>query len=468
LQLPLGAEFAGESLYVGIDVGKARHVAGFVCRTLLTRHGRFEGCPALAFDNSRDGFRSLVERIEAYTPREQVAILVEKTGHYHDVLLQYLLDLDRSVYLIHVQERQAGLLKTDKRDALSWANTLYNQLELGAQVPDKAQLVRRAVPPSEAAAHLRGLVRHRYELVQEATQRKNQLTAICDQGFPAFTQVFKNPNAQAALAIRERFPTPHHLATASQSELQVVRTGHHLPVDKLERLQQAASTSIGLRQPDRQRGLLLEQRQLIAELQLLQEHIAELDQEIAAILGRTREGQILLSIPVIGPIQAASIIAAIGHIDNFPSAAALRAYFGWAPRMQRSGSPLDQAKLTRGGTRTMKQMVYLIVGNAIQKPEWEWARIYERLVPIKCSYDERKQEYVGKNKVMARIAGQITSTIYALLKYDAETLAHHTAGRPLPAPRLYDPAVHRAHREGQYRPLKPKRLPVHVTALQSQ
>jgi hypothetical protein len=68
---------------------------------------------------------------------------------------------------------------------------------------------------------------------------------------------------------------------------------------------------------------------------------------------------------------------------------------------------------------------------------------------------------------MARIAGQITSTIDALLKYDAETLARHAAGRPLPAPMLYDPAVHRAHREGQYRSLKPTRLPVRMTALPS-
>ena len=36
-------------IYVGIDVGKARHVAGFVSSTLLQRHGRFEGCPVLTF-----------------------------------------------------------------------------------------------------------------------------------------------------------------------------------------------------------------------------------------------------------------------------------------------------------------------------------------------------------------------------------------------------------------------------------
>jgi len=51
-----------EPLYVGIDVGKASHVAGFVSTTLLARHERFEACPTLLFANSREGFRALAER----------------------------------------------------------------------------------------------------------------------------------------------------------------------------------------------------------------------------------------------------------------------------------------------------------------------------------------------------------------------------------------------------------------------
>src|SRR5262249_46365639 len=112
---------ARESLYVGIDVGKRQHLAGFLSSTLLERHGRFEGCPVLTFAYSREGFRSLVTRLEAYTPLEQVYVLLEKTGHYHLPLMQYLLDLDISVYLIHVQTRPTSMLKTDKRDALSLA-----------------------------------------------------------------------------------------------------------------------------------------------------------------------------------------------------------------------------------------------------------------------------------------------------------------------------------------------------------
>ncbi len=49
---------ARESLYIGVDVGKRQHVAGFVSTTLLARHQRFEACPALQFANSRGGFRA--------------------------------------------------------------------------------------------------------------------------------------------------------------------------------------------------------------------------------------------------------------------------------------------------------------------------------------------------------------------------------------------------------------------------
>src|SRR5713226_3148035 len=105
-----------ETLYVGVDVGKSRHVAGFLSRTLLQRHERFEGCPTFVFEQSREGFRSLVDRIREYVPLEQATVLLEHTGHYHKNLEQYLLEVDITVYRIHVQERPKGMTKTDKRD----------------------------------------------------------------------------------------------------------------------------------------------------------------------------------------------------------------------------------------------------------------------------------------------------------------------------------------------------------------
>ena len=146
-------QLAHESLYIGIDIGKSKHVAGFVSITLLQRYQRFEECPAFVFEQSREGFRALIERIQAFAPLEQCFIIMEQTGHYHKPLEQYLLELDLSVYVMHVQSRPGGMLKTDKRDALTLANQLYSQLELGVQVANKLQLIRRVMPPTEAAAH---------------------------------------------------------------------------------------------------------------------------------------------------------------------------------------------------------------------------------------------------------------------------------------------------------------------------
>lgn len=232
-----------EPIYIGVDIGKCKHVAGFFSKTLLERHKHFEHCPAFIFDQSREGFRAFLERIQAYGPLEHCIILMEPTGHYHRPLQHYLLEFDLPVYVIHVQSRELGMLKTDKRDALGLANQLYNQLALGVQVTNKLQVVRRAIPPSEAAAQLKGFMRHRYELVNEATQRKNKLTAVCDELFPEFTQVFKNPNLTTALDLRERFPTPQAVATARLIALREVRKRNCPSEAHLVSLQQLAATS---------------------------------------------------------------------------------------------------------------------------------------------------------------------------------------------------------------------------------
>lgn len=72
-------------------------------------------------------------------PLEQCSVIMEQTGHYHKPLEHYLLELDLSVYVMHVQRRPTGLLKTDKRDALGLANHLYNQLESAIRSPQTEQ-----------------------------------------------------------------------------------------------------------------------------------------------------------------------------------------------------------------------------------------------------------------------------------------------------------------------------------------
>lgn len=62
--------------------------------------------------------------------------MLESTGHYHLAVVQYLQELALPIYLMHVQRRQAGLLKSDKRDALGLALHLFNTQEKGVQSAD--------------------------------------------------------------------------------------------------------------------------------------------------------------------------------------------------------------------------------------------------------------------------------------------------------------------------------------------
>ncbi len=253
--------------------------------------------------------------------------------------------------------------------------------------------------------------------------------------------------------MREHFPTPQVLATASVSALEAVRLRHHPSRAQLAQLQQLANQSIGTKDVARQRSIILEQSQLIHELRLLETHLAQLETEIKAIVGQSREGRILTSIPPIGPIQAATLIAAIGNILNFPNAAALKSYLGWAPRDEQSGTSLNRTSLTKAGLRPTKHIFFLIIGNAIQQ-DCEWARLYERLVPRMCAYNERKRDYTGKKRVYGRIAGQMIKMIYGMLRLDAERLSSLSPGEQPSDPLLYDAAIHQSHRQGHHQPLK--------------
>jgi hypothetical protein len=253
--------------------------------------------------------------------------------------------------------------------------------------------------------------------------------------------------------LRERFTTPGAIAAASPVELRMVRRRNHPSEAQFAQVQQLAVHSIGTKDPARQHSLVLEQALLIQELRLLQNHLERLEEEINQIVEQSREGQILTSIPPISPLYAAAIIAAIGSIGNFEDAAHLKSYFGWAPIRAQTGVSFDRTRLTKGGSREMKKVMFLAAWKAIQT-DTEWAKLYKRLVPRLCSYDDRMQVYKGKGKVLGHIIGRLITLIFALLKKDYEVVSRLVPGADPPPPTLYDPELHRQHRTGHYFPLR--------------
>ena len=426
-------------LCIGIDIGKFRHVAAFISSSLLETYGQFSLCPTTSLALSHESIEQFLAALEKHLPLADCAVLLEHTGHYHRTLEQALLARGVSVYVIAVHTRKNSLDKTDKVDALRLANLLYAQLVLGVQIDDPAQRIQRLHPPAPVAAKLAYLVRRRYELVQDTTRHKNRLIAICDELFPEFTQVLRDPNTESALVLREKFPTPAAICGASLDELSTCRKRSHPGDGQLRKLQTLAEASLGITDPNRLRGLLVEQKQLIAELRLLSIHRAELDGEVTSVVESSREGQILLSFGCIGPIQAATILASIGTIANFANAAKLKKFCGWAPQSTQTGVSLDRSTLTPSGARLLKQTFYLISMSAV-RDESEWKRLYDRLVPLKCSFDARTGQYKGKRRVLGRVIGAIIERIYLLLKQDYERLHNTPPGQSPEPPTLYDPS----------------------------
>lgn len=428
-------------LYLGIDIGKRSHSAALLSRELLAHYKSAVRCPRLSFDNDRAGFERLLELCRLHGDPADCSALLEHTGHYGAALEQYLQEHGMRLYRMQHAQRYANN-KTDELDARALAVLLYNQQELRIELADDQQRILPLLPPTETARELRGLTHHRFELESEITQRKNKLTAICDEIFPELTSVYVDPNTPSALALREAFPTPEAVAGAELAALIATRTRTRPGNKAFARLQELAATSIGSKDTYRIRSLILEQSQLIAELRLLTSHVAVLDERMAAILADSREGKILQSFPGIGQVHAATLLAGIGTIANFESVARLKTYLGWGPRRSQTGTTYDSTALKKRGKDLLKSTMYLATMSAtVHDPTWgaEYAALVERLCPIDAKTGVRKK----RMKAIGHVAGHLIKIIYTLLKQDLDAVqAARAKGVEPPDPVLYDPARH--------------------------
>lgn len=431
-----------EPLYVGVDISKKTNVAALDSQFLRRKTER-RLRPTFKFDNTPEGYDLLLSEMQKYAPLAQCHVIMEQTGHYHYTLLYHLRERGVTVYLMHVQEKPTKL-KNDWRDAQTLVNMLYSQIALGTQVDDSTQEVHKVMDLSEIAVKLRSLILYRRELVKETTRRRNRLRIFIDVFFPEFTQAIVDPNCPSALNLRERFPTPELIAAADITQLRACCTGRNPGKAKLKKLQELAKNTIGVKGTTTE-IMQLEQGTIIKDLRNLEASKADIEAKITELVERSREGKILMSIPMISPVRAAAIIAMMANINNFAKVGHFRAYCGWSPTQQQTGESYDFMSLGKGGNRTLKSELYLIALSLISQ-DTEWRELYRRLVPRLCQYDKRIKDYRGKNKAVGHVIGRLCALIYRLLKDDAAMLAKLKPGETIPPPKCYDRAIHQSHR----------------------
>ncbi len=94
--------------------------------------------------------------------------------------------------------------------------------------------------------------------------------------------------------------------------------------------------------------------------------LGRLDAAIAEELEGVFPDNVLLSIPGLGPVSAASILAEIGDIRRFPNKEVFIGYCGLYPIAWESGNTKLRFGMTRKGNRTLKLSLLLASGSARQ------------------------------------------------------------------------------------------------------
>ena len=122
-------------------------------------------------------------------------------------------------------------------------------------------------------------------------------------------------------------------------------------------------------------------------IKTLKQQIKELDKAIEKLLEIIPEAQCLLSIPGIGPVYCAGILAEIGQIERFDNQAKLAKYGGLYWKRKQSGNyESERTSLTRTGNHYLRY--YLVeAANSVKNRE-----------PVYSEYYYKKYDEVPKHK----------------------------------------------------------------------
>lgn len=314
-------------IFVGIDVAKSKHDC-----CIIDSDGVIIS-DSLRIPNSKDGFETLYFTIVNTLNSKNfnnVKIGLESTGHYSTNITNYLYSKGFQVTILNPLAtsafRKAATLrktKTDKTDAKVIASMLFTD-ESKSYFPSSYQI-----------QELKSLTRHRFRMIGYRSRLKLSVTRLIDVIFPELPSSVWSIHQNSCYELLLAFPTPDairscHL-TKLANTLQKSSRGKYGKEKAIE-LKDLATNSIG----SSNRSTSFELQQTIRLIQSVQSEIDALDNQIKLIVDELNTP--LISIPGIGHILAAIILAEIGDVERFSSPAKLLAFAGMEPSTYQSGN----------------------------------------------------------------------------------------------------------------------------------
>jgi transposase len=239
-----------------------------------------------------------------------------------------------------------GENKSDPRDA----RTIADQVRIRADL-------RAIEPATELDLEIRLLVGRRRDLVYAQTQRLSRLHDLLVSIFPGLERSL-DLTAKGPLHLLTKFVTPAELRAAGKKRLaRHLQAAGGLPhVDALANRALAAAVEQTIAVPAEQMTARLI-RELATEALASRARLLELDRELEALLGRHPDAALIRSLPGMGVVLTAELIAEAGNLSRFRSADALASAAGMAPVLRQSGKTRFLRRPS-GGNKSLKRVFY--------------------------------------------------------------------------------------------------------------
>ena len=398
LKSPCGEVKIVNPLFVGIDVSSRSNVA-YLMKPDGSKHSSF------SVQNNLGGAKMLSERIVSALSSmrlSDVVIGLEATSIYGNNLVYALREdgsLSRFQRKIHVlnpkqvkkfKEAYPDLPKNDFVDAFVAKEVYMDDYRYQA---------------------LRTLTRARFDVIQNLTREKQRFANYLFLKCSGIAQEKDIQNTSATtIALMEHFETVDDLANTDLDELtdfiaQAGR-GRFVDPDATARAVRAAAKG-SYRLPKTVNDTVNQAMSVsIASMRALKEQVKVLDKAIEQqfeIIPNT-----LTSIPGIGKVYSAGIIAEIGDIHRFDSQASVAKFAGLVWTQHQSGEfEAEHSRMIKSGNRYLRYYL-LEAANSVRRCDSEFRRYYDLKFKEVNKYQHKR--------ALALTARKLVRLVFRLLK----------------------------------------------------
>ena len=378
---------------VGIDIGKNHHEA-----SIVSPEGKQIG-RSLRFATTHKGADSLMSFIFKNIGNSPCVFGMEATGHYLYPIYSFLKAKGYTIYVINP-------IQSDSLRKMYIRQTKNDSIDsfLIAEVIRFGQFTTTSMADENILA-MRQLCRYRDSVISSRTEIKLRISTIMEQIFPEYEKQFSSLWLSTSMGILEKYLTPENIENAPIDELfEIIKDKSHnrLTRAKAISIKEAAADTFGIKIA--QDAFSFQLKQLIDRMNFLDKQIEALDCQILEYYEKF--DCYLHTIPGIGMIAAATILAEIGDINRFKSSSALVAFAGIDPTVRQSGEfSSTHNHMSKRGSPYLRHAIFLAATTCSFHNS-----------PLNAYYKKKRDQ--GKHHLTATgaVARKLTTVIYAVLR----------------------------------------------------